>query len=435
MKSNLGAKPLQQPQHSGSMSDLELAELAMNSLRYRSLRSWLAVLGIVIGVASVISLISISVGMNSQVSSSLSGVGANIITISPGGSRAQGMGFASGGTGGGAPAAFGSSGLGQSSASGVITFEEADALKDVKGVAKVDAQISSRATVAYKNKNVSLTIIGTDPTVFPDSAGSTIIQGRKLGIGDISAAVIGYSVQAESFGNESMLNKQIKIKGSTFRVVGILNKTGSSISGSADRNIYITQKRAKALFNQTDKVSTVIVVAANGSVPDNVAGNITAELLSLHRLTAAKQDFTVITATSMQQAISSVTGTLGLFLGGIASISLIVGGIGVANAMFTSVLEQTRYIGLLKSLGARRRTILKLFLYEAAMVGLVGGLIGLALSFVGSVVLSYFGLPSKITLDLVLLGLGFSVVVGIVSGLLPARNAASVTPVEALRYE
>ncbi|MFA4983039.1 MAG: ABC transporter permease [Candidatus Micrarchaeia archaeon] len=419
---------------SGAMSDVELAELAMNSLRYRSLRSWLAVLGIVIGVASVISLISISVGMNSQISSSLSGVGANIITISPGGSRAMSMGFGGGGAGG-PPGQFGSSGLGSNSASGVITFKEADALKSVQGVAKIDAQISSRAIVAYKNRNVSLSVVGTDPEAFPDSVGGSIMEGRPLGVGDTSAAVIGYSVQAESFRNESMLNKQIKIQGSTFRVVGVLNQTGTSISGSSDRNIYITQKRAKNLFNQTDKVSSIIAIAKNGSKPDDVAGNITAKLLSMRRLTAAKQDFTVITATSMQATISSVSNTLGLFLGGIASISLIVGGIGVANAMFTSVLEQTRYIGLLKSLGARNNTILKLFIYESAMVGMVGGLIGLALSFVGSVALSYFGLPSKITPELVLLGLGFSVVVGIVSGLLPARNAASVAPVEALRYE
>ena len=433
MKSAQGNAPAPRKTH-GAISNLELAELAMNSLRYRSLRSWLAVLGIVIGVASVISLISISVGMNSQISSSLSGAGANIISISPGGSRAMSMGFG----GAGAPPGegeFGQQGLGQSSTTGVITFEEADALKGVEGVEKIDAQISNRAVVAYKNRNVTLSIIGTDPSAFPDSVGSTITKGRSLGPSDMSSAVIGYSVQANSFSNESMLNKQIKISGKVFRVVGILNQTGSSISGSADRNVYITQKAAKGLFNVTEKVSTVIAIAADDADPDSVAGNITAKLLSLHRVTAAKQDFTVTTATSLQATISSVTNTLGLFLAGIASISLIVGGVGVANAMFTSVLEQTRYIGLLKSLGARNSAVMRLFLFEAGMVGLVGGIIGLAISFVASAILGTFGLPSKITLDLVLLGLGFSVVVGVVSGLVPARNAASVTPIEALRYE
>jgi putative ABC transport system permease protein len=130
-----------------------------------------------------------------------------------------------------------------------------------------------------------------------------------------------------------------------------------------------------------------------------------------------------------------VTSTLGIFLGGIASISLIVGGIGVANAMFTSVLEQTRYIGLLKSLGARNSTVLKLFLFESAMVGFVGGILGIALSYVVSAIMSSFSLPTLITPELVLLGIGFSVIVGVVSGLIPARNASHVEPVEALRYE
>lgn len=424
--------------HGGSMSDIELAELAFNSLRYRSLRSWLAVLGIVIGVAAVVSLISISVGMNSQVSGSLSGVGANMITISPGASRAQGMGFGGAppsGGGGGQGGSFSSSGLGRTSATSVLTFDEADKLQSVEGVYKVDAQISGSATVVYKNQNSSLTVVGSDPDAFPGSVGSTVISGRALATGDLSAAVIGYSVQEETFGNASMLNKQIKIGGSTFRVVGILNKTGTSLSGSSDRTIYISQKRAKTFFNQTNSVSKIVVIAQNGTDPDEVAAALTAKLLELRRLTEAKQDFTVTTATSMQEAISSITSTLGIFLGGIASISLIVGGIGVANAMFTSVLEQTRYIGLLKSLGARRRTILKLFLYEATMVGLVGGIIGVALSFVASVALAYFGLPSKITLDLAILGLGFSLGMGAISGIIPARNAASVAPVEALRYE
>lgn len=118
-----------------------------------------------------------------------------------------------------------------------------------------------------------------------------------------------------------------------------------------------------------------------------------------------------------------------------ASISLIVGGIGVANAMFTSVLEQTKYIGLLKSLGARNNSVLKLFLFEAGMVGLVGGILGVALSFVGSAVLGLYGLPSRISPELAFLGLGFSIIVGAVSGILPARNAASVAPVEALKFE
>ncbi len=409
------------------MRDIELAELALNSLRYRSLRSWLAVLGIVIGVGSVISLISITVGMNQNISTSLSGVGADLITISPGGARAERMGFTGGPQGGEPP------GSASSSSSAKITFVEADALRQVEGVEAIDAQVSGRARVSYRNKNTSVTVVGTEPQAFPKSVGATLLYGRTLGTSDTSSAVLGYSVATETF-NESMLNKPIKIEGSVFKVVGVLNKSGSTFSGS-DRSIYITQKAAKNLFDQTDHVNTVIAIAAQGQDPDTVATALAEKLRTLHRVTGAKQDFTVTTASSLQSTISSVSNTLALFLGGIASISLIVGGIGVANAMFTSVLEQTRYIGVLKSLGARRGDIMKLFLYEACMVGFVGGIIGVLFSFVGSALLSGFGLPSVISAELVLLGLGFSIGIGAISGLIPARNAASVAPVEALRYE
>ena len=408
------------------MNNLELLELAMNSLRYRSLRSWLAVLGIVIGVASIVSLISISTGMNQNIQKSLSGLGANIITITAGASRAGSMGFG----GGGPPQEFGRT----TSDAAKITFTEAAALKAVQGVYKVDARVSGNGRVEYKNKNTSATIVGVEPSAFPESSVSSITAGRTLGTSDLTSAVIGYSVMSDTFNDSNILNKQIKINGQPFRVVGVLNKSSTTFGGP-DRSIFITQKAAKELFNQTAKVSSVVVIAANGSDPDVVAASVSSKLRDLHRVTNATQDFTVTTASSTQSTISSVTDTLGLFLGGIASISLIVGGIGVANAMFTSVLEQTRYIGLLKALGARNGTILKLFLFEACMVGLIGGVLGIALSYLASSALASFGLPSAITLDLILLGMGFSVAIGAVAGVIPARNAASVAPVEALKYE
>jgi len=407
------------------MNDFELAELAFNSLRYRSLRSWLAILGIVIGVASIISLISISVGMNENIKSSMGGLGANIITVTAGAARAGSMGFG----GGGAPQEFG-----RTASEAKITFDEAESLRGVEGVSKVDARISGNARVSYKNRNTSIGVIGVDPSAFPQSTGANLSAGRALGTSDTSSVVLGYSVASETFNDSSMINKQIRINGEPFRVIGVLNLSGATFGGP-DRNIFITQRAAKTLFNQTEKASSVVVISAEGYTADAVAASVAARLRELHRVSVDRQDFTVTTAASMQATISSVSNTLGIFLGGIASISLIVGGIGVANAMFTSVLEQTRYIGILKALGARNSSILKLFLYEACMVGMVGGMLGIALSFVASFVLASFGLPSKITLDLMLLGMGFSFAVGAVSGLIPARNAASVEPVEALRYE
>lgn len=411
------------------MNDLELVHLAVTSLRHRSLRSWLAILGIVIGVASIISLISISVGLNENIQKNLGGLGANLITITAGAPRAErtfmAPGFGGGGPGGGPG--------GQQGNAAQITFYEADALRRIPGIAKVDARLQRNARVTYRDKNTSLSVIGTDPSAFPDSTGTVIMAGRTLGTGDLSSVVLGYAVQAETF-NESMINKQIRISGVPFRVVGVLNQSGSTFSGP-DRSIFISQRAAKRLFNQTESVSSVIVIAAAGYNPDTVAANITNTLQILHHVTAATQDFTIVTASSLQSTLTSVTNTLALFLGAIASISLLVGGIGVVNAMFTSVLEQTKYIGLLKSLGTRNRTVMKLFVYESGIMGLVGGVLGVSLSFFGSAILESFGLPSKITTDLVLLGLGFSLLLGIISGLIPARNAASVEPVEALRYE
>ena len=406
------------------MKDSEIATLAMNSLRYRSLRSWLAILGIVIGVGSIISLISISVGLNQQIQSNLGGLGANVITISSGAARANFGGF---GGGGGGEGGFGATTITTKS----ITFNQADSLRHVSGVAKLDARVQSSATVTFRDKNSRTTVIGTEPSAFPASAAATMWEGESFSSGDTSSAVLGYLVATQTF-NESMLNRQITISGKTFRVIGVLNSSGSSFGGP-DRDIFISQRAAKNLFNQTEDVSSVVAVAQ--SDPDTVAAALTAELLQLHHETSDKQDFQVTTASSIQSTISGVTNTLGIFLGGIASISLIVGGIGVANAMFTSVLEQTRYIGLLKALGARSSMVMKLFLFEACMVGVIGGVLGIVLAFLASSIMGGFGLPSEVTPDLVLLGLGFSVVVGAVSGLIPARNAASVEPVEALRYE
>ena len=411
------------------MNELELVWLALNSLRHRQLRSWLAVLGIVIGVASIISLISISFGLNENIQKNLGGLGANVITMTPGANRAERTFLAPGFEGGG-PQQFGGGGGGGEAS---ITFQEADTLRSTQGVAALDARLQKNERVTYRNRNTSLTIIGTDPSAFPASTGTVIAEGRALEESDIYSAVLGASVQSDTF-NESMLNRQIKVNNVMFRVVGILNSSGATFS-APDRSIFIPIKTAKRLFNQTKNVSSLVAVAAQGQDPDTVAQRLTLKLLSLHDVTTSSQDFTVTTASSLQSTVSTITNTLTLFLGAIASISLVVGGIGVANAMFTSVLEQTRYIGLLKALGARNRAVLKLFIYESGMLGLTGGILGLALSFMGSAIIETFGLPSKITLELMLFGLLFSVIIGIVSGIIPARNAASVEPVEALRYE
>ncbi len=414
----------------------DIFALAATNIQHRHLRSWLTILGIVIGVASIISLISISLGLSDAINSRINTLGTNIITISPGGQQSSrlGGGFGAGAgparatTGGGG----GSGGFGVQTSQATLTFEEANVLRGLPGVYKLDARVSKRGEVQYKESNATLSIVGTEPSAFADDVGVNLTYGRYLSSSDQYSAVIGYNIANETFNDFSMLNKQIKIDGVPFHVVGILQQSGL---GTSDSTVFIPQKTAQNLFNQTTDASQIVVVVSPDHDTDTVASEIENELITLHHVTTTTEDFTITTAATLQSTISSITDTLTLFLGGIASISLLVGGIGVANTMFMSVLEQTKDIGVFKSIGAKNKDIIYLFLCEAATIGFIGGALGVALSFVVSYILASLGIPSVMSLTLVAAGLIFSVLIGIIAGIAPARNAASIPPVEALKYE
>lgn len=411
--------------------------LAFSNIRHRQLRSWLTILGIVIGVASIISLIGVSMGTSAQIQSRISTLGSNIIEISPGGQGASRFGGFGGIGGGGARAGSGGNFGSDTTTPARITFNEADELKSVPGVYRIDTRLSQRETVTYNNQNSSMSVVGTDPEVFPDDIGVNASYGRLLTVNDGYSAVVGFNVANRTFNDFDILNKQIKINGVSFRVVGILASSGSSGpgGGGSDSSIFIPVNTAKQLFNETTDVSSLIVVVLPDHDTNTVASALEQELITLHDVTQTTEDFTITTASTLSSAISSITDTLSMFLVGIASISLLVGGIGVANTMFMSVLEQTKDIGVLKSLGAKNRDILYLFLCEAGTIGFIGGLLGVLLSFAVSYILVTLGLPSLLSMELIVGGLFFSVLVGIIAGISPARNAASIPPVEALRYE
>lgn len=414
-------------------------EIAITNIMHQKLRSWLTILGIVVGVAAIITLISISMGMQENVAKQTSSLGADQITVTAGSQKAgrmMGMGLAGGGGGPPPGGAFGQ----VSSEDAVITFDEADELRSVAGISAIDARLEERQTIVYKTKNSSLTVIGTDPDAFPDTLTVGLESGRMLGVSDNYVAVIGYSVAHDVFNGDDeddevdMLGNQIEINDVAFKVVGILNESGGM--GGGDSSVYIPIEAAQDLFGEDEAVSELVIIAKDGYDPDTVAEAVESRLKSLHGLSDDEDaDFSVVTATTMQSAVSSITSTLTLFLGGIASISLIVGGIGVLNTMFMSVLEQTKTIGVFKALGAKDKDIIRLFLIEAATLGFIGGAAGVGLSFFASIILSMFNLPSSITIELVAVGLFFSVIVGIVAGIVPARNAAQISPIEALRYE
>ncbi|MCX6773534.1 MAG: ABC transporter permease [Candidatus Micrarchaeota archaeon] len=415
------------------MNIQDLASIALDTLRHRSLRSWLAILGIIIGVAAVVTLIAISFGVSDSINSRLNTLGTNIITISPGGQSSQRSGILGGGGfefSGPPPSGF------QNREESVITFSEADSLRNIPGVNSLDAQVSGRGQIEYGSKTSSSTIVGTEPREFPKNVGVNLTEGRFLESSDIYTAIIGASVANRTFGDTDPMNKQIKINNMSFRVVGVLNASGVSSFGGSDSSIYIPQKTAKTLLNQTKNVNKIVVMVADGYNTQDVANSIKSELETLHSIAdPTKDDFTVTTALSMQSTIAAMTNILTLFLGGIASVALIVGGIGTANTMFMSVLEQTRQIGVYKSLGMTGKDVMTLFILEACIIGTVGGVLGVLLSIAISSIITSFGLPVDITPALAIFGIAFSAVVGIISGLIPARNASSIPPVEALRYE
>jgi putative ABC transport system permease protein len=264
-------------------------------------------------------------------------------------------------------------------------------------------------------------------------------------------AVVGNRIANELYKQPIQLNRQISINGNNFRVVGILQSSG--LIGQGDSTIFIPRDVARKVLDTSltsNQLSSITVQTTDSANPIDVASQIEKNLLLSRHKTEDTKDFTVSSAQSLQEQISSVMSTITLFLGGIAAISLLVGGIGIANTMFMSVIERTRQIGVLKSLGATKGEIMKLFLTESALLGLIGGIIGVLLGVVLSELISTLGgsfgmfggartqgqgIQTVVSPELFFLGIAFSVLIGAVSGLLPARRASNLQPVEALRYE
>jgi putative ABC transport system permease protein len=415
-----------------------IAKLSFNSLSHRGLRSWLTILGIVIGVAAVVAILSIGAGMQQAISSQLGGLGADIITVSPGGGRATGFSF-----GGGQERPQ------TASTSQNLTDRDVQVIKSVQGVLFVDGMVSGRADVTYLGQSSSLSIRGVDPLAWSEMETSGLDSGRYLTPGDGNVVIIGYSVANSVFKQPLTVNTQINIAGKSFKIAGILKASGSSFN-SEDNAIFMPVSAARTIvegLTQT-QLSSIQVKVADASSAVTLASTIEQRLMLSRHVTNTTKDFTVTSSQAMQETISSVMGTMNLFLGGIAAVSLLVGAIGIANTMFMSVMERTKQIGTLKALGTTNSEIMKLFLFESSIIGFMGGLIGIFLGFIASGIISELGVrmmgaaggrmsagTTVITPELVLFALGFSIVVGALSGIIPARRAAALQPVEALRYE
>jgi len=420
----------------------DIVRLSLNNLSHRGLRSWLTILGIVIGVASVVGILSMSAGMQQSVSSRLGSLGADILTVNLGGGRAFGMGFGGGPDMGERVRAASSTSATESQN---LTTKDVAAIKSVQGVKFVNGIVSGRATVTYLTESASVTVEGVDTLAWPQMTTETLDSGRLLSTGDQNAIVIGYGIANTMFKQLLTLNSQLNVGGTTFKIVGILAQSGSQ----TDRTIYMPAAAARLIVSdvRADQFSSIQVKVADVNALNETMTAIEQRLLVTRHVTASTKDFTITSVQAMQATISSVMDTLNLFLGGIAAISLLVGAIGIANTMFMSVMERTRQIGTLKALGTTSFEIMKLFLFESAMIGLIGGLLGLFLGFIASGMISELGIRmmglggaggmsgTLITPQLMAFAVGFSVVIGAVSGLIPAKQAADLLPIEALRYE
>ena len=398
------------------MQHLDLLNYSIKNLSNRKLRSYLTILGIVIGIAAIVTLISVAQGVNAFIMNQLGMLGGNWITITPGSLRQSILG----GT------------------TGELTTQDGNALRAVPGVQDIMYELQiMRLPVQYKDETANAMGGGWTSNVFLFTSLIEIGEGRPFKENERHVVVIGYNLANDLFKEKVRLNQLIKIGNTTFRVVGITKKstglaatTGSMVAMPLDdAREFLGNQR---LPNQVDEIG---VLVAEGYDTDKVGELLTIKMRQLHHVGENNEDFTVMTPSFIAERVNLITGTLELFLSGIAGIALLVGGIGIANTMFMSVMERTREIGVLKAIGATDNMVLEVFLIEAGIIGLVGGALGLLLAAMATLVLNYFGVPTDISPELATFGLLFSLTVGVVAGFFPARRAAKLLPVEALRYE
>ena len=419
------------------MKFIDTLRFSVSNLSQRGLRSWLTILGIVIGVAAVVSILSIGTGMQQTISAQLGGLGSDVGYIMPGFQRAtragQGMMITP---------RIGSVTI-------TLTDKDLQVVRSTPGVKIINGIVAGRVNIQYYGENVSVQAYGVDPIASQEISSVNVEYGRFLVPGDGNVVVVGYRVANEMFKKPITINSQINIEGKTFRVVGILEKFGGMVGGIIyDNAVFMTTSAARTVLSNigSNEFSVIQFKVEDLQKLDDVTSEVERRLMLSRHVTEDTKDFTIITAKSMQETISNVMNTLNMFLGGIAAISLLVGAIGIANTMYLSVMERTRQIGTLKALGATNFEVMKMFLLESSLIGLIGGLIGVFLGFIASGLISELGIRilgtgirstslTVITPELVLFALAFSVLIGAVSGLLPARKAAQLEPVEALRYE
>ena len=400
----------------------EMVIYALRSLQNRSLRSWLTILGIILGITSMVLLVGMVQGLKDDVEIQLQAFGPRTIIIIP--------------TDVNKVAAYG--GVSMAPTSGKLYETDYERVKRVGSIDTITKVLMSRMNAEYKDEAISVSVYGIEADNYQSTSETIQIDvGRFLTSSERGAIVLGADIAQTGFKKAVELGSVVTLAGRQFRVAGILKKSGSSVGG-VDSTIFMPIEDARQLLGDSlapNELSAIRIVVKEGADPEEAAAEIEDIMLSSHRVNEDNKDFSLVTAAYIDSQVSQTTSLLSLFLGAIAGISLAVGGIGIANTMFMSILERRREIGLLKAVGMTENGILSLFVLESSLIGIGGGVIGIILGAVLLRIVALLSFPSALPAYVVAIALVFSAAVGVISGFIPARQAAKLDPVEALRYE
>ena len=396
--------------------------LAFNNLRRRKLRSWLTMIGIFIGIAAVVALISLGQGLQNYISDEFEKLGSDKIIIQP-----KGMGPP-----------------GTAGPSLILTSKDLDIIENVRGVKWAIGFLIKQGKAVYKGEAGIGFAIGTNPEdvkLMSEIQSFEIFEGRDLKSGDKYKLVVGYDhIYGDIWDKPMQLGSTIEVEGHDFKVIGVLDKIGNPMD---DSSLYMSKDVLKEILNVEDEESQIMVKTAEGFDPEDVAETIKRKLRQSRGEKEDQETFSVRTSGQLLESFSNIFAVVQSVLIGIAAISLLVGGIGIMNTMYTSVLERTKEIGVMKAIGGKNSDILLIFLFESGLLGLIGGIIGIGIGIGLGKTAEYIALNALGTdllqaafpLYLILGALSFSFLIGTFSGILPAMQAAKLKPADALRYE
>jgi len=401
----------------------ESIAIALRALLANKLRSILTMLGIIIGVGAVISMVSIGMGVKEKVQNSIASLGSNMLIVTPGAASSQGVRSASG-------------------SSITLSLEDAEYIKKtVQGIDYVAPSVSKQYQIIAGNQNWTTTVYGITPEYMAIKS-LTVGSGSFVSQQDINSrnrvAVLGATVAENLFGEMNPTGENVRINNTPYLVVGVLDSKGQSSMGQdQDDIVLVPLTTAQERLVGITYLNSISIQVTKMEGMDQAQEQITSLLRQRHKISGTKEDdFTVRNLTSIMAMMTETTGTITLLLGSIGAISLLVGGIGIMNIMMVSVTERTREIGIRKALGATYRDIMLQFLIESVVIGVLGGIFGIFLGISAAFAISTFGgLNTVISAVSILVPFGFSIAVGLFFGIYPARKAALLDPIEALRYE